>query len=214
MQRARDRAICFVIGPIGDIGSDTRHRSDAVLKYLIVPVVTRYGYRAVRADQIGEPGLITMQIVRWLLHKPLVIADLTGQEANVFYELCLRHAIRKPMIQLAEEGEKLPFNVQDSRTIFFNHRDLESVASAKKELGKQIRALANSSNGFDTPISFAFDDLLAEMKTGSPRIPKVSGASAEFRRPSAEVDSLPSLARRRFNRAMGTARGRGSENAV
>jgi len=54
---------CFVIAPIGEPGSETRKRSDKLLKYVIAPTVQACGYAdAIRADQIGEPGIITRQV--------------------------------------------------------------------------------------------------------------------------------------------------------
>src|SRR3954453_10572257 len=105
--------MCFVIGPIGDPGSADRKRSDQVLKHIIAPSVSPYGYSAVRADHISEAGMITSQVIQHVIDDPLVIADLTGRNPNVFYELAIRHAVRKPYIQLIEAGEALPFDVQN-----------------------------------------------------------------------------------------------------
>jgi len=55
--------VCFVIAPIGDADSDTRKRSDQVLKHVIRPAVTGCGYVAIRADEIDKPGLITSQVI-------------------------------------------------------------------------------------------------------------------------------------------------------
>ncbi len=77
--------ICFVIAPIGEPRSDIRKRSDQVLEHIIRPVVESCGYKAVRADDIPQPGMITNQIIQHVVDAPLVIADLTGQNANIFY---------------------------------------------------------------------------------------------------------------------------------
>ena len=69
----------------------------------------------VRADQIAEPGQITTQIIEHLLRDDLVITDLTGHNPNVFYELSLRHAIAKPVVQMG--GIPLPFDIHASRTL-------------------------------------------------------------------------------------------------
>lgn len=55
--------LCFVNAPIGSDGSDVRRRSDQVLRHIIRPAVDECGYRAVRADEIAKPGLITSQVI-------------------------------------------------------------------------------------------------------------------------------------------------------
>ena len=54
-----------------------------------------------------------------LMDAELVIADLTGNNANVYYELSFRHAIAKPVIHMALQDTRLSFDVQDNRTIFY-----------------------------------------------------------------------------------------------
>jgi hypothetical protein len=154
---------CFVIGPIGAEGSEVRRRSDQVLRHIIAPAAAECGYAAVRADQISEPGLITSQIIQRIVDDPLVIADLTGQNPNVFYELAIRHALRKPIVQILASDEVLPFDIAATRTIFVDHRDLDSASQAKEAMVKQIRAVESNPEEVDTPVSVALRvKLLAE----------------------------------------------------
>src|SRR5207245_4822666 len=102
---ANSKGTCFVISPIGEEGTEIRRRADRVFKHIIEPVVEECGYKAVRADQISKPGIITSQIIQHLAEDPLVIADLAGHNANVFYELAVRHVTRKPVIQITQLGE-------------------------------------------------------------------------------------------------------------
>ena len=117
--------LCFVIAPIGEPDSDTRKRSDQVLKHVIEPPCQERGYNVVRADKTSQPGLITTQVIDKLLKAELVVADLTEHNPNVFYELAVRHAAQKPIIHLIEDGESIPFDVADFRTIRVNHHDLD-----------------------------------------------------------------------------------------
>ena len=88
-----DKKSCFVIAPIGEAESDTRKRSDQVLRHIIRPAVEVCGYQAIRADEIDKPGVITSQVIQHVVGDPLVVADLTETNPNVFYELAIRHAI-------------------------------------------------------------------------------------------------------------------------
>jgi len=148
---------CFVIAPIGEDNSDTRKRSNQILKHIIEPVTLQLGYTTTRADKLSKPGIITSQIINHLLEDDLVIADLTEKNPNVFYELAIRHAIRKPVVQIIFHTETLPFDISASRTIKFDHKDLDSVAICKEELEKQIKAVEKDASLVDSPISNAID---------------------------------------------------------
>lgn len=156
-KKNEDKKTAFVISPMGDPGSEIRKRADAILKYVIEPPLSECGYKAVRADKISEPGIITSQIITHIMNDPLVVADLTGHNPNVFYELAVRHAIKKPVVQLIQKGERIPFDVSTTRTIQIDHTDLQSVDEAKEELTKQIRAVEKDPSKVDSPISIAVD---------------------------------------------------------
>jgi hypothetical protein len=149
--------ICFVIAPIGDPDSDTRKRSDQVLKHVIRPAATFCGYKAIRADEIDKPGLITSQVIQHVVTDPLVVADLTERNPNVFYELAIRHALRKPLVQIIRKGDSIPFDVAGTRTIYVDHRDLDNVEAAKNEIIDQIKALDKEPTAIETPISVSLD---------------------------------------------------------
>ena len=149
--------ICFVISPIGEADSDTRKRADLVLKYVIRPAVEACGYKAVRADEIDKPGMITSQVIQHVVSDPLVVADLTERNPNVFYELAIRHALRTPLVQIIRKGEAIPFDVAGTRTISVDHKDLESVECAKNDIMSQIKALEKDSSAQETPISVSLD---------------------------------------------------------
>lgn len=148
---------CFIIAPIGEAESDTRKRSDQILKHVISPALKECGYKATRADQISEPGMITSQVIQRIVDDPLVVADLTERNPNVFYELAIRHAIRKPLVQIIKKGEQIPFDVAGTRTIHVDHHDLDSVEQAKTEIIAQVRALEKNPANLETPISVSLD---------------------------------------------------------
>jgi hypothetical protein len=100
--------ICFVIAPIGEEGSEIRKRSDRVFTYVIEPAALTCGYKAVRADKISTPGIITNQVIQEVINAPMAVADLTGHNANAFYELAVRHMVKKPLVQMITKGEKIP----------------------------------------------------------------------------------------------------------
>lgn len=154
---APDNKTCFVISPIGDDGSETRRRADQILKHIIAPAAKECGYEAIRADQINEAGIITSQVIQHIVEDSMVVADLTGRNPNVFYELAIRHAIRKPVVQLIQHNETIPFDVAATRTIKVDHRDLDSVASCRELLANQIRSAQADPASVDSPITVALN---------------------------------------------------------
>lgn len=96
-----------------------------------------------------------------------MVADLTGGNPNVFYELAIRHAVRKPVVSIADRAESMPFDVYQSRTILFDVKDLDSVRECKEGLERQIRSLEEDPTDFFTPVSAAID-LMAMSESGEP----------------------------------------------
>ena len=153
---AEESKSCFVIAPIGAEGSPERKRSDQILKHLIRPMASKCGYEAVRSDEISEPGVITRQVIEHVVSDPMVIADLTGWNPNVFYELAIRHATGKPCVQLIQRNDNLPFDVAPQRKIFVDLTDPDNLETARTSLVEQIKA-AEAGERSDNPITTAID---------------------------------------------------------
>ena len=161
-----EKKTCFVIAPIGEPGSETRERSDEVLQHIICPVVEPLGYETTRADQINQQGVITSQVIQRIVDDTLVIADLTSQNPNVFYELAIRHAIAKPFIQIITSSEEIPFDLAGTRTIFINLQSLSSAEGAKSKIKDQIALLESNPSGLETPFTVAMDVQQARQSGG------------------------------------------------
>lgn len=133
---------CFFIGPIGDKKSPIRDWSDQVLEYIITPVVTELDYEnPKRADQIRGLSSISFEIMRRLVEDDLVVADLTEGNPNVFYELAIRHALKKPVAHLIREGDKIPFDVKDIGVIHVRMDSPRETDQVKQELKSHIQEL-------------------------------------------------------------------------
>jgi nucleoside 2-deoxyribosyltransferase len=102
-QRAEKKR-CFVVTPIGGDQSDERRHANMVFELALKPNLERENFTLERADLAIEPGQITAAVFSALNEADLCIADLTFLNANVMYELGVRHALQKPVIQIAEKN--------------------------------------------------------------------------------------------------------------
>jgi hypothetical protein len=72
-----------------------------------------------------------------------VIADLTGLNPNVFYEIGIRHMAQKPIIHIHEAGQKIPFDVSLYRSIKYSRLRPRDIRAAQNSLQEMVeRALA------------------------------------------------------------------------
>jgi hypothetical protein len=135
---------CFIVSPIGSPDSEQRMHADLVLTALIEPALAELGLTAVRADQIGSPGLITSQVIDHVARAALVIADLSFANPNVYYEVALRQAVRKPMVQITRASDPLPFDVSQFRTYTIDMSDIYTLVPQidlhRQEITRQCRS--------------------------------------------------------------------------
>ncbi|HEY3865410.1 MAG TPA: phosphoribosyltransferase family protein [Solirubrobacteraceae bacterium] len=152
-----EKPTCFVISPIGESKSEIRERADFALEKVIAPVF-RGKYNVVRADKLARPGIISKEIIQHVMGAPMVVADLTGCNANVFYELALRHQTGLPFIQIAEQGTVLPFDVSPLNVVFYDlSNPIALEKETRKEMRKQLKFIEDSgaSLRIDSPVTIA-----------------------------------------------------------
>jgi hypothetical protein len=151
---------CFYITAIGEEGSEHRKHSDLFLGNIVEPALTTFGLNIIRADNIDKPGMITGQVIEYLIKSRLVIADLSFHNPNVFYELALRHAVRLPIVQIIRAGDRIPFDIHQMRTVVIDNRDIYSlvprIETYRSEIANQVRRALEAESQVDTPISIYF----------------------------------------------------------
>lgn len=113
------------------------------------------GLTAVRADQIADPGQITLQVIDHILGARAAVADVTGLNPNVFYELAVRHTAQLPVVIIAERNCELPFDIAQMRTIFFESTNLQSADQCRAHIVTQLRRALDGS--VDSPITASVD---------------------------------------------------------
>src|SRR5262245_54794601 len=115
------RPLCFVLMPFGR-KPDAAGRIvdfDSVYRDLIAPAIESAEMDPLRADEELTGGIIHKPMFERLILCEYAVADLTTANANVFYELGLRHAVREwsTVLLFAEGGSQLPFDVAPLRAL-------------------------------------------------------------------------------------------------
>lgn len=155
---------CFIITPIGNENTDVFRKAKGVIESAIKPILKKYGFDDIEpAYEINLSGMITTQIINRIIEDDLVIVNLTGNNPNVMYELCLRHVVAKPIIHICEKGTSLPFDIKDSRTIFYEN-DMMGVEELKGMLCSFLDNISYTDDYVDNPIYVAkkYNHLLKE----------------------------------------------------
>lgn len=109
---------------------------DELYQNVISPICEDYGYKPLRADECYTSSAIIQDIIREISNASLIIADVTMDNPNVFYELGYAHALNKPTILLADinKRDQLPFDIKGYRTIFY-----KNTIGGKKEVENMLR---------------------------------------------------------------------------
>jgi SAM-dependent methyltransferase len=125
------KKICFVIMPF-------RIELKEVYDYGIKPAIDNCEYECVRADETIGAINITKIIIKNLFYSDIIIADLTGHNPNVFYELGIAHSIGNKTIMITQDINSIPFDIKSYRIISYD-QTIEGAQRLKKNLEKEIR---------------------------------------------------------------------------
>lgn len=109
---------CFTIMPFGGW-------FDSYYESIYVPAIQAAGLHPCRADDLYRPSTIVHDIWSYTQSAKLVLADLSGKNPNVFYELGLAHALAKPAILVTEAIEDVPFDLRALRVLEYNKNEPE-----------------------------------------------------------------------------------------
>jgi len=108
----KPRRQCFLIMPFGNVGLDE------VYDFHVRPILeSKCRLRVQRGDDIFGSNAIIDDIVAAIESADLIVAELTGRNTNVFYELGLGHALGKPTLLLAQSMEDVPFDLRHRRVL-------------------------------------------------------------------------------------------------
>lgn len=133
-----DRRYCFVIMPYGSLG--------AFYEHLKQTVENTSGLRCIRADDIpASAQLLLLKIHQLIAQAAVVLADLTKQRANVYYELGHAVALGKKVIVICEKGTKLPQDLRGWEVIQYS-QDLSGLRQFDADLRNHLDAVMKGHN--------------------------------------------------------------------
>ncbi|HRO47940.1 TRAFs-binding domain-containing protein [Agriterribacter sp.] len=152
-------SLCFVLMPFGVKTDGNKKEIDfnKVYSSFIKKAIEQAGLLPVRADEEKGGGLIHKPMYERLLYCEFAVADLSFANANVFYELGIRHAVKPyTTVSIFEANTKLPFDVAPLRALPYNFEAGEILDCAQKikDLSDIIRTNLDAQQAQpDSPIS-------------------------------------------------------------
>lgn len=155
------RALCFVDMPFGqkpDLKSGVVVDFDQIYSEAIKPAIEGCGLEALRGDEERTGGIIHGAMFARLLLAEFVVADLTLANANVFYELGIRHAA-KPFttVPIFANVSALPFDVALVRAVGYQLKKGKLTKAAAQKLKSQLaKRLCDAISGATTDDSPLF----------------------------------------------------------
>jgi Flp pilus assembly protein TadD len=164
-QPATYEDLCFVIMPFGKrkIG-DREYDFDAIytnvfeIAISMVSLPSGKRLRPKRADSPNTPGMITQEMFRDILYSRIVLADITGLNPNVFYELGVRHTLRPTStVVFKEVHSTIPFDVRDLRTFDYDIEGLSGFGGAVQRIRRSLDECL-SAGILDSPVVLALRD--------------------------------------------------------
>lgn len=138
-----NQPLCFVAMPFGkkDVGGGRIVDFDAIWKTLIEPAARDAGLKPIRADEEQAGGIIHKPMFERLILCEFAIADLTMTNANVYYEVGVRHAARpSTTLLIASSDMRLPFDVANLRVLPYR-LGADGLPAQPEEDSKAIAAM-------------------------------------------------------------------------
>ena len=150
---------CFVVMPFGEKkdadGQDIDFND--IYEYFFKRTIAELDIVCTRCDEIDESGSIHEKMIREIYQSDIVVVDITTSNANVYYELGIRHALSKCVtLLIRRKGTIIPFNIQGLQVVEYDQTRFRSIESAKGRIHEIIKnGLTNRKN--DSPVHQVLD---------------------------------------------------------
>jgi chaperonin GroEL len=137
-----DQKLCFVLMPFGS-------PFDSCYQRVIKLAASAAGFDAVRSDEIYSTKPIIQDIWNKIWRARVIVADVTGKNANVNYELGICHALGIPTIIITRDIEHVPFDYRHRRCILYDTDEAGWEDKLRTDLSETIRVVAGDTTSAD-----------------------------------------------------------------
>lgn len=123
---------------------DFSERFESIYTEVIKPVCDELDIECFRSDEYNYPGPIIKDILDSIRDSDLIIADITPDNGNVYFEVGYAFALGKnPVLLMDKERKDLPFDISGFRVIMY-YNTIEGSQYVKKQLTRFLKALINN----------------------------------------------------------------------
>lgn len=143
---------CFVIMPFSKTQSCTEQKWTEIFEYIIKPAVEESGLGYDCERSVAERENIIKGILEALNSANVVIADLTDNNPNVFYELGVRHTLANRTILIAQGEKHIPFDLGQYPVAFYSESPAK-IVEFKSEIKKKLEDIEKNPERSDNPVA-------------------------------------------------------------
>jgi len=143
---------CFVIMPFSDTQSCTKQEWTGIFKGIIKPAVEESGLGYECERSVAERQNIVKGILEALNKANVVIADLTDNNPNVFYELGVRHTLTNRTVLIAQGEKHIPFDLRPYPVAFYS-KSLTNIEEFKSDIRKKLEDIEGNPERSDNPVA-------------------------------------------------------------
>jgi hypothetical protein len=137
---------------------------DEIDRLLIQPALKQNAIEGKTTGVIAKAGNIREDMFQMLIAYDLVIADITIDNANVFYELGIRHGLRPKgtiLLRASTDGRDVPFDLKTDRYMAYDRQDPASaVAALSRAIEETIAATRSPESSSDSPVFLLLPSLV------------------------------------------------------
>jgi hypothetical protein len=125
---------------------------DAIYARLVSPALKEAGYTVRRADSVLDQQNVLRDIITGIDSADLIVADLTGLNSNVFYELGIAHGLGIPTVMLTQDIDEVPFDLRGYRVQEYSDR-FDKIADLQGSITEIATGHAEGKISFGSPVS-------------------------------------------------------------